>query len=590
MGEPLAAEVVWRIEDLYSGAQDPELEGDRQWCLEEAKHFAEAYSSGVGRLTTQELLEAVKRLEYLQARSQKFSAYAHLLFAIQTQNSEASALRQAAAEFYSLLRRDTLFFNLEWIQLDETRVQEYLDSPDLAPYRHYLKSARRWGPHVLTQPEEQILAETEPIGASSWCALFDKVLGHQRFGDNGRTEAEVLSDLYSPVRAVRKKAAVDLTEGLKQVLHVLTHIFNTLLLDKAITDRLRRYPHWLRARNLANETEDQTVQALVQAVTSRYDMVQRYYSIKQRLLGYDIIFDFDRYAPVPGMPQHLFSWEEAKDIVLSAFDHFSPRMADSASLFFDHRWIHAPVLPGKRSGAFAHPTIPEVHPYVLLNFTGTHRDVMTLAHELGHGIHQYLARSQGFFNSQTPLTMAETASVFGEMLVFHHLLEQVQNPQERLVLLCSKVDEALATVFRQVTMNRFEDLAHNQRRERGELTPEQLSQLWMETQQAMFGDSVQLLDYYRIWWCYIPHLVHSPGYVYAYAFGELLVFALYQQYRKKGEEFVPLYLELLEAGGKGEPQELLKPFGINLSDPQFWHQGLAFLDDMLSEAETLASK
>jgi len=577
--------VVWTLEDLYAGPEDPVLESDKRWCLDRGSELASNYRGRVASLTAGELLEAVRSLEALQDKAQKLLSYAFLFFSTRTRDPRASALWQSLQEFYSTLHRDTLFFELEWAQMDEDRAAEILSHPGASGYRHYLESLRRFKPHLLSEAEERLLAEREPVGASAWSTLFDKVSGHIRYGDRQRTQPEVLADLYRPDRGVRKQAALDLTGGLEEVLHVLTHVLNTILADKSISDRQRRYPHWLASRNLKNEADDNVVEALVEAVTSRYDIVRRYYRLKRRLLGHETLYDYDRYAPVPGQPETTLDWEEAKDTVLAAYGSFSREMADIAGLFFQGGWIHAPVLPGKRGGAFAHPTVPSAHPYVLLNFTGTHRDAMTLAHELGHGVHQYLARSQGLFNAQTPLTTAETASVFGEMLVFQYLLSRIREPKERLALLCSKLEDSFATIFRQVSMNRFEDAVHRERREKGELSSDRFSDLWMETQEAVFGDSVQLLEHYRIWWCYIPHFVHSPGYVYAYAFGELLVLALYQRYRETGEAFVPLYLDLLGAGGKDRPDRLLRSFDIDLTDPDFWRQGLAVLEELLEEAE-----
>lgn len=576
--------VVWNLGDLYSGPDDGAMGVDRIWCQKQVEMLS-LYRGKVACLTPQEMLIVVRLLEDMTERAHKLIAFSYLYFSTRTQDPEASALFQAQKEFYSELHRNTLFFELEWAQLDERRAEFHLTEPLLVEYRHYLASLRRYRPHLLSEPEERVLAAKEPAGVSAWTALFDKMLSRVRFGEAKRTESEVLSDLYRTDREVRRQAALELTEGLDSVLPELTHIFNTVLLDKAIDDRMRRYSNWLSSRNLSNEADDRMVDVLVERVTTRYDLVERYYRLKRRLLNVDELFDYDRYAPIPGMPAVTFSWEEARNIVLTAFEAFSPKMADIASDFFTRHWIHAPVLPGKRSGAFAHPVVPSVHPYVMVNFIGNYRDVMTLAHELGHGVHQYLAKEQGFFNAETPLTMAESASVFGEMLVFRHLLQKMENPAERLALLCSKIEDTFATVFRQVAMNRFENAVHSARRTRGELDEEFISSAWYEAQSAMFGDSVRLLDHYRRWWCYIPHFVHSPGYVYAYAFGELLVLAFYEQYLEKGGDFVPMYLEFLTAGGKDKPEELLRPFGFDLSDPRFWDGGLRIIEDLLVEAE-----
>ncbi len=533
----------------------------------------------------EDLLEAIRRFEEINERTQKLLAYAYLNFSTQTSDPAASAFFQSRKELYSEIRRDTLFLELEWTKLEDSRAEELASDPLLSKYGHYLISLRRYKRHLLSEPEERILAEKEPAGASAWGGLFDKMLSQLRFGEKKRTESELLSDIYSPDREVRKRAAAELSDGLRSILVPLTHIFNTILLDKSIDDRLRQYPHWLSSRNLSNEADDAMVGALVNAVCSRYDLVQRYYRLKRKLLGYEELFDYDRYAPVHVPAEVKTTWDEAKEIVLTSYEDFSPEMAKIALRFFKEGWIHAPALPGKRSGAFSHPVVPSAHPYIFLNFTGSRRDVMTLAHELGHGIHQYLARRQGLLNSDTPLTTAESASVFGEMLVFRAVLKRTASPVERLGLLCSKIEDTYATVFRQVAMNRFEEAVHNARRTRGELAPDSISSSWIETQTAMFGDSVLLLDHYRIWWSYIPHFVHSPGYVYAYAFGELLVMALYEQYLREGPDFVPKYLAFLESGGKAKPEELLRPFGVDLTDAGFWDRGMRIIEGLLDQAE-----
>ncbi len=590
MNSTPAANVVWRMSDLYLGPEDPQFAADKSWCEKRAEVLANSYRGKVGTLPPEQLRDAVRELEAIQERCHRLLAFGYLHFATRTDDAAASALWQDVQVFYSRIQRETLFLELEWTHVEETASNTVLADPVLDGYRHHLTSLRRYKPHLLSEPEERVLAEKEPTGAASWTTLFDKVLGALRFGRGLRTEPEVLSDLYQPERDTRRQAAEDLTGGLESVLHILNHIFNTIVLDKAIVDRLRKYPHWLRARNLSNEADDAMVSALIAAVTSRYDLVQRYYRLKRRLLGYEILYDYDRYAPLPGLPRQEVSWEEARQKVLEAYAAFSPEMARIAKRFFDEQWIHAPVQPGKRSGAFSHPTVPSAHPYVLLNFNGTHRDVMTLAHELGHGVHQVLASQQGFFNASTPLTTAETASVFGEMLVFSDMIQRLTTPTEKIALLCSKIEDIFATVFRQVSMNRFEDSLHTARREQGELDSETISAKWMESQRAMFGDSVELQEHYRIWWSYIPHFLHSPGYVYAYAFGELLVLALYQQYRERGKAFVPLYLNLLASGGKAAPSELLLPFGVDLGDPAFWDQGLKVIESLLEQAESMVAR
>jgi len=386
-------------------------------------------------------------------------------------------------------------------------------------------------------------------------------------------------------RQVRHQAAVELTTGLGSQLHVLTHIFNTLLADKMINDRLRQYSSWVSSMNLGNELEDVTVEVLVDAVIKRYDIPQRYYRVKKELLELDELFDYDRYAPVPHLPSQEIPWDRCREMVLSTFDKFSPEMGEIADKFFAEQWIHAPLLDGKRGGAFAHPCVPNVHPYVMVNYTGNLRDVSTVAHELGHGVHQYLAAEQGYYNSDTPLVLAETASVFGELLVFNFQLDLIDDPNERRAFICQKLESIFATVFRQISMNRFEESVHNARREQGELATETLSSHWLATQREMFGDSVTLSENYASWWSYIPHFLSTPGYVYSYAFGELLVLALYNLYMQEGQAFVPKYLGLLKAGGSLSPYELLQTFGVDPNAPDFWAGGLTTIDEMLSRVE-----
>ena len=444
---------------------------------------------------------------------------------------------------------------------------------------------RKYAPHQLSQVEEKLLLERAPVGRGSWTTLFEKVMGNLKFGEAKRTEEEVLSELYNPDREVRKKAAGELTDGLQSHLHILIHVFNTLLADKMITDRLRKYPDWISSMNLGNELEDRTVEVLIAAVTERYDIPQRYYRIKRQMLGLDELLDYDRYAPVPSLPDKKISWTDGRTMVLEAFAAFSPRMAETAAYFFDRKWIHAPLQEGKRGGAFAHPCVPDVHPYVLVNYTGNLRDVSTVAHELGHGVHQYLAAKQGYYNSNTTLVLSETASVFAELLVFNSQLELLDDKEERRAFICQKLESIFATVFRQISMNRFEAQVHNARRAQGELNTEEVSSMWLETQREMFGDTVALTENYSIWWSYIPHFLHTPGYVYSYAFGELLVLALYALYRKEGASFVPKYIDLLSAGGSQTPYELVEPFGVDLNDPGFWGAGLKIIDQMLDMIE-----
>jgi oligoendopeptidase F len=432
------------------------------------------------------------------------------------------------------------------------------------------------------------MAEKGVTGRAAWVRMFTQVTDAIRIDLDGRevTLDEALAQLHAPDRALRHRAGSAITSALEPGLAVRTYIFNTVLSDHSLDDRLRRYPSWIAARNLGNEIEEATVEALVSAVTSRYDIPARWYRLKGQLLGLDRQTEHDRYAPL--LPdEREIEWDDARAVVLEAYRSFSPDLAEIASGFFDG-YIDAPPSPGKQGGAFAHPAVPSAHPYVMLNFTAKRRDVMTMAHELGHGCHQVLANRLGLFNADTPLTLAETASIFGETVTFGRLLADETDPKGRLALLAARIEDVFASVFRQIAMNRFEDRVHTIRREDGELSPERFNAEWLATQRAMFGDSVDITDDYGTWWSYIPHFVHTPGYVYAYAFGNLLALAIYARYEAEGAAFVPSYLSLLSAGGSDRPDVLAKLVGVDLNDPEFWRAGIDVIDGMVTEAENLA--
>lgn len=579
------AAVLWDLSALYAGPDDPKIARHKNDCLQMAEHIAAKACDTVAQLDAKALCALLKELEALDTLSARLESYAFLYFITQTGNAAASALLQQMEELAAQVGRLTVFFRLEWNRLPEEKVVTLLQQPELATYQHYLQVLRLSAPHQLGRSEEELLQELKPVGRSAWNLLFDKIFGQLRFGPENRSEEEVLSDLYHPEREKRIQAAQEMTEGLQGEIHILSHIFNTLAAEKMIDDRLRHYPSWISSMNLANELEDRTVTQLVEAVSSRYAIVHRYYRLKKGLLGLDELFDYDRYAPLPDMPEQHISWEQCKDIVLTSFAAFSPQMAEIGERFFRENWIHAPVLPGKRGGAFAHPCVPEAHPYLLVNYTGNLRDVSTVAHELGHGVHQYLAAAQGMYNSDTPLVLAETASVFAELLVFEAQRKLLPEPKAQQAFICQKLESIFATVFRQVAMHCFEAELHQGRRKQGELSPEQISGLWMQTQKPMFGNSLTLREEYGLWWAYISHFLAVPGYVYSYAFGELLVLALYARYLQEGEGFVARYLELMRAGGCRSPYELLAPFQINLNDPAFWHGGLDIIETLLAEAE-----
>ena len=576
-------EIIWNLADIYP--DEKSLETDIALCRKEAGEIPALYRTKVATLTAGELLELVQRLERFDTLLGRLGTYSFLNFTTQVDNAEAGKLSQQIRELASECSKEVVFFELEWNKLPEEQASTLINDPILAPYSHYLKSTRRYLPHQLSETEEKLMLEMQPTGRRSWTTLFEKIFGNLKFGTAQRTEEEVLTDLYSDDREVRKNAAEEMTEGLKSQEHILTHIFNTLAADKMITDRLRSHESWVGSMNLDNQLKDETVETMVEVITSRYDLVKRYYTVKKDLLGIDELKDYDRYAPLPSLPKALIDWESCRSTVLQSFTSFSKEMGSIGDDFFTKNWIHAPVGHGKRGGAFAHPCVPEVHPYLLVNYTGSMRDVSTVAHELGHGVHQVMAAEKGYYNSDTPLVLAETASVFAELIVFKRQLDLIADKAERRAYICQKLESIFATVFRQTAMNRFEQLMHNGRREAGELSAEQLSEYWLASQQEMFGESVTLTEDYGIWWSYIPHFLHTPGYVYSYAFGELLVLALYNIYQKEGDAFVEKYHQLLASGGSGTPYELVKPFGIDLDSAQFWHGGLDVIDEMVKLIE-----
>jgi oligoendopeptidase F len=495
----------------------------------------------------------------------------------------ARLTEQAAA-----LDTKLLFFNLELAALDDERAAELAADPALESRRHWLESVRKFRPYLLTEPEERIFTEKSVSGVSAWARLYEELLGALRVSIDGDEVGldEAMAKLYSPDRAERSRAAEAVTEALGPGLRTRTYIFNTVVLDKSIDDRLRGYETWITSRNLANDTTDEAVEALVEAAVSRYGVVQRYYRLKAKMLGLDRLAFYDRMAPIDKDTTPV-AWGEARELVVEAYADFSGEVGDIVERFFRDSWIDAPVRQNKNTGAFCATNVPGGHPYVLMNFTGDRRSVLTLAHELGHGLHGVLAGPLGLFNARTPLTTAETASVFGEALTFRRLLGLEDDPLKRLNLLAGRIEDSIATVFRQIAMNRFEDAVHTERREQGELSIERIEELWLGTQRQLFGDSVDA-DGYGTWWSYIPHFLGTPGYVYAYAYGFLFSLAIFRKYEVEGESMVEPYLDLLRAGGSRPPEELARMVGLDLSDPGIWASGIDALEAELDEAERLA--
>jgi len=588
-----AEDVSWDLSPLVYGEEDAGADRLLDEAATRAQAFAEAHAGRVAALDPPAFAAAVLELQELSELTARAGNYAMLRFSIDTADPALGALLQRVQEKSTAIETQLLFFELEWAALDDDRADELMDADGLQTARHFLRSSRRYRPHLLTEPEEKILAEKSVSGASAWGRLFSEQVSALTVSLPGEDEPvtldSALARLMSADREVRRVAAESVTAALKPGLRTRAYIFNTLLHDKAVDDRLRHFPNWLAARNLSNEASDESVQALLSAVRNRYELPRRWYRLKAQLLGLERLADYDRMAAVTQEEDEPVAWEDAKALVLDAYAAFTPELGDPARAFFDEHRIDAPPRPAKRGGAFAAYTVPSEHPYLMLNYTAKRRDVLVLAHEMGHGLHAELARPRGILEQHTPLTLAETASVFGETLVFRRLLDQAATPQSRLSLLAESIEGSIATVFRQTAMNGFEELVHTTRRDEGELAVDRFNELWAQSQEQMLGDSVQLTDGYRMWWSYVPHFISTPGYVYAYAYGQLLALSIYKRYADEGESFVPSYLELLRAGGSRSPEELGAMVDIDLADPGFWDSGLDLVEAQLEEAEEAAN-
>jgi len=586
-------DVSWDLSPLVHGEGDAGVDRLLDEAATRAQAFARAHAGRVAELDGPAFAAAVGELEELSELAGRAGNYAMLRFSIDTADPAIGALMQRVQEKGTAIETQLVFFELEWAALDDAHADELIAAEGLETARHFLRSARRYRPYLLSEAEEKILSEKSVTGDSAWGRLFSEQVSALTVSLPGEDEPvtldSALSRLQSGDREVRRTAAESVTAALEPGLRTRAYIFNTLLHDKAVDDRLRHYPNWLAARNLSNEASDESVQALLSAVRNRYELARRWYRLKAQLLGIDRLADYDRMAAVTQDEEEPVAWEDAKELVLASYDEFTPELGDPARAFFDEQRIDVPPRPAKRGGAFAAYTVPSEHPYLMLNYTAKRRDVLVLAHEMGHGLHAELARPRGIFEQGTPLTLAETASVFGETLVFRRLLEQASTPQSRLSLLAESIEGSIATVFRQTAMNRFEDLVHTARREEGELAVDRFNELWVHSQEEMLGDSVQVTDGYRMWWSYVPHFIATPGYVYAYAYGQLLALSIYKRYVDEGESFVPSYLELLRAGGSRSPEELGSMVGIDLADPGFWDSGLDLVEAQLEEAEEAAN-
>ncbi|MFT4099153.1 MAG: M3 family oligoendopeptidase [Rhodoblastus sp.] len=582
----------WNLADLYSGLDSPQFSADLARAEKDCRAFAAKWRGKLGEAARAEkasahLAEAVCEFETLQDLLGRIMSYAGLVYAGNTTDPACAKFYGDTREKVTDYSTDLLFFQLELNRIDDDLLEEAMASGPLEHWKPWLIDIRKEKPHELDDQIEKLFHEKSVTGHGAWNRLFDETIASLRFKVDGQdlTIEPTLSMMQDASEDVRHKASDAIAATLKDNLRTFALITNTLAKDKEISDRWRKFSDVADSRHLANRVEREVVDALVAAVRAAYPRLShRYYRLKAKWFGKDALNHWDRNAPLPQAPQRIYSWSDARETVLSAYAGFAPEMADIAKRFFDGRWIDAPVRPGKAPGAFAHPTVPSAHPYVLLNYQGKPRDVMTLAHELGHGVHQVLAAGQGALMAQTPLTLAETASVFGEMLTFRALLAKTTDVAQRRALLASKVEDMINTVVRQIAFYTFERDVHTRRRE-GELTADQLCDIWMGVQGESLGPSIRLQPGYETFWAYIPHFIHSPFYVYAYAFGDCLVNSLYGVYQRADHGFVERYFDMLKAGGAKHHSELLAPFGLDATDPAFWNIGLGMIEELIVELE-----
>ena len=587
--DPCAADVRWNLADLYAGMDDPRIDLALTEAQARAEKLQAHYKGRINSpgLTAQTLSAALREYEALQQEAYKPITYASLLFAADTADAAKGAFLQKMRERGTQLTLPLLFLDLELAAAPDDVLTPLLDDPAVAPYKHYVGTVRAAREHVLSEVEERLMEELANTGGRAFDRLFDELTSAATFTLNGEelSQAQVISLTMEPDRETRRAASASFTEGLSRLSPTVTFIFNTLMQDKNVQDRLRRFETPQQSRHLANELDEATVSLVVNTVVQNYPLVARYYKIKREILGLETLTHYDRYAPL-FEAEGTITFPEARQIVLDSFGGFSPEMESRAAEFFDKRWIDAPAVKGKSGGAFCSYVTPDTHPYVLMNYLGKIKDVMTLAHELGHGVHASLSRKQTLLNFHGTLPLAELASTFGEMLVFEKVTQQA-TLKDKLALYAEKIEGAFATISRQTALYRFEQAIHGHRRTKGELTTEEFGDYWQTEIQAMFGDSVELGDEHRLWWSYVSHFIGSPFYVYAYSLGELLVLSLFQQSKRDGAAFASKYLAMLEAGGSLTPQELISKVGVTLTDPAFWQGGFDALSGLVDEFEAL---
>ena len=580
---------TWTLSDLYDGRCDPAIDNDLLTAAEGADAFRLQFAGRVASLDSPRLASAIETYQRIEEGLGKLLSFAQLCYSADTSDAAVGQFYQRITEKVTDVSSKLLFFTLEINRLDDDVVQAHLANPSLARWGSWLRDLRVFRPHQLSDELEAFLHEKD-VTDRAWIRLFDETIASMRvtLGTEQVTVTHALNNLSDRSRPVREAAAHGIEQAFGDRLRLFSLITNTLAKDKHIIDVWRHYPTAGSYRNRSNMVEDEVVAALVTAVTADYPRLShRYYALKARWLGLPKLQHWDRNAPLPEDDDREISWNDARQCVLSAYARFSPELAKIGERFFEHGWIDAALRDGKSSGAFSHPTVPSVHPYILMNYHGRTRDVMTLAHELGHGVHQVLAGEQGYLLSQTPLTLAETASVFGEMLTFRSLLDNEPDRRRRRIMLAGKVEDMLNTVVRQIAFYQFETLLHQERRS-GELLPDRINEIWMTVQRNSLGPAFDLSPAYGVFWAYIPHFIHSPFYVYAYAFGDCLVNALYDVFQSGERGFQEKYVEMLRAGGTKRHRELLAPFGLDASDPAFWRRGLDVISRFIDELENVA--
>ncbi len=577
---------TWDLRDLYPAPDSPAVEADFSKAHDAARAFAAAHQGKLGAMPGSTLAAAIAEYERIEELLGRLASYAQLLFAANSNNAEIGRFYQTVSERVTTISSHLLFFSLELNRLDDTVLEQKLADPALAKWRPWLRDLRVFRPHQLSDELEKLLHEKEVTGHSAWSRLFDETVAAMRVPMDGEelTVSAALNKLSDGDRSVREAAGRAIGVAFGGNIRLFSLVTNTLAKDKEIVDTWRHYPRPGSYRNRSNMVEDGVVDALVSAVRADFPrLAHRYYLMKAKWLGLPKLMHWDRNAPLPDDDDRTIGWNDARERVLTAYGAFSPDLAEVGRRFFDRPWIDATLKPGKAGGAFAHPTVPSAHPYLLLNYHGRTRDVMTLAHELGHGVHQVLAAEQGYLMSGTPLTLAETASVFGEMLTFRALLDAA-DPKRRRIMLAAKVEDMLNTVVRQVAFYHFESLLHDERRS-GELVPDRIGELWLQVQRESLGPAFEFTPEYSVFWAYVPHFIHTPFYVYAYAFGDCLVNAMYSVFQSGHPGFQTKYLQMLRAGGTKRHKELLAPFGLDASDPTFWKKGLDVIAGFIDELE-----